>query len=239
MWVHDLKFGVQMKKIRFSTELAYVMGLLILTLGNAMMERADFGVSMVVAPAYLLHLKISPTYSFFSFGMAEYTLQAFMLILMVILLRRFKPYYLFSFVTAVFYGVVLDLWMKLTNCIPNDTFIVRAVLYVGGILVCSAGISFFFHSYIAPEVYELLVKELSAKFKWNINKVKTTYDISSCLISIVMSFLFFGFGVFRGVKLGTVLCALVNGAVVGLFSRIYDKVFDFQDVFPKFKKIFE
>ena len=40
----------------FFTELAYVLGILALALGTALMERADFGVSMVVAPAYLLHL---------------------------------------------------------------------------------------------------------------------------------------------------------------------------------------
>ena len=39
------------------TELAYVLGLVILAFGTALMERANFGMSMVVAPAYLLHLK--------------------------------------------------------------------------------------------------------------------------------------------------------------------------------------
>ena len=45
-----------MKKRIFYTELAYFLGLLILAVGTAFMERANFGVSMVVAPAYLLHL---------------------------------------------------------------------------------------------------------------------------------------------------------------------------------------
>ena len=43
------------RQIVFYTELAYVLGILALALGTALMERADFGVSMVVAPAYLLH----------------------------------------------------------------------------------------------------------------------------------------------------------------------------------------
>ena len=53
------------------TEAAYVLGMIILALGTALMERADFGMSMVVAPAYLLHMALSPTLPFFSFGMAE------------------------------------------------------------------------------------------------------------------------------------------------------------------------
>ena len=43
------------KKV-FYSELAYVFGMVILALGTAMMELADFGMSMVVAPAYLVHL---------------------------------------------------------------------------------------------------------------------------------------------------------------------------------------
>ena len=59
------------KKVFFS-EIAYVLGIIILALGTALMERADFGLSMVVAPAYLLHLKISQYITVFSFGMSEY-----------------------------------------------------------------------------------------------------------------------------------------------------------------------
>ena len=86
-----------MKKKIFYTELSYIIGLCSLALSAALMEKADFGVSMVVAPAYLLHLKISQFLPFFSFGMAEYTLQAVLLLLMVLVLRKFKVSYLFAF----------------------------------------------------------------------------------------------------------------------------------------------
>ena len=74
------------RKLPFSREFAYILGLFITALGVSFMEKPDFGVSMVVAPAYILHLKISQTYSFFTFGMAEYTLQAVVLIIMIIVL---------------------------------------------------------------------------------------------------------------------------------------------------------
>ena len=79
------------------------------------MERADFGMSMVVAPAYLLHLKLSQTLPLFSFGMAEYTLQAVIIVLLALVMRRFKLSYLFSFCTAVIYGLTLDGVMLLTG----------------------------------------------------------------------------------------------------------------------------
>ena len=54
----------------FYCELSYLFGMLILAFGNAFMEKADFGMSMVVAPAYLLHLLVSKFLPFFTFGMA-------------------------------------------------------------------------------------------------------------------------------------------------------------------------
>ena len=56
-------------KRKLSTELAYVFGIVFVALGVMLMEKADFGVSMVVAPAYLLYRWLSPSWSFFTFGM--------------------------------------------------------------------------------------------------------------------------------------------------------------------------
>ena len=218
-------------KRTLSTELSYVLGIVILALGVAFMEKPDFGVSMVVAPAYILHLKISEAYSFFTFGMAEYTLQAVVLVVMIIVLRRFKVSYLFSFLTAVIYGLILDQCMALVAHITMDTMVLRILYYILGMVLCAIGISLLFHTYIAPEVYELFVKEISAKYKWNIHHVKTCYDICSCLVGVALSFIFFGFGVFRGVKLGTIICALVNGTLIGFCSRVLEKFFVFKDTF--------
>ena len=43
-----------MKKPVFYTELAYILGLVLLALGTALTVYGNFGVSMVVAPAYIL-----------------------------------------------------------------------------------------------------------------------------------------------------------------------------------------
>ena len=222
-----------MKQRRFfSTELAYVFGILALAFGTALMEKADFGVSMVVAPAYLLHLKLSTVFPAFTFGMAEYSLQALLLIVMSLILRRFRLSSLFSFVTAVIYGLTLDLCILLVGLVPLSGLWYRHICYVIGILICSFGVSLLFHTYLPPEAYELFVKEVSSKLGTNINRTKTVYDLCSCLIGVILSFLFFGFGRFEGVKLGTVLCALVNGWLIGRCSALLERSFDFKDALP-------
>ena len=226
------------KKSVFSTELSYFLALIILAFGTAFMEAADFGMSMVVAPAYILHLKISEHLPFFSFGMSEYILQGVLIILAACILRKFKISYLFSFVTAVLYGFCLDGCMLLVGMLPKEGLILRFVYYIIGMIVCSAGVSLFFHTYFCPEAYEMIVAEVSKKFSLPIGKVKTVYDCVSCLISIILSFVFFGFGHFEGVKLGTVFCALINGSIIGFISRVLDSSFNFKDSLP-LRKFFE
>ena len=216
-------------KKTFYTELSYLFGILTLALGTVFMERADFGVSMVVAPAYLIYLKLNTILPWFTFGMAEYTLQAMLLFVMCIVLKRFRLSYLFSFVTAVFYGVVLDLFMLAGGFLPKDVLWLRFVYYVVGVLICSVGVALLFRTYIAPEVYELFVKELSRTYGWNIGKVKTVYDCASCLVGIILSFLFFGLWYFEGVKWGTILCALINGFLIAKIGKLLDRRFDFRD----------
>lgn len=221
-----------MKKRVFYTEAAYFLGLIVLAVATAIMEAADFGVSMVVAPAYLLHLKVSGTLPFFTFGMAEYTLQAVLLVVMMLVLRRFRISYLFSFVTAVLYGLLLDGSMLLVALVPCEALAMRIAFYAAGLLLCAFAISMFFNTYIPPEVYELFVKEVSAKYGVNIHRFKTGYDCVSCLISVALSFAFFGLWKFEGVKLGTVLCALSNGFLIGQCTKWIKKRFEFRDAWP-------
>jgi uncharacterized membrane protein YczE len=216
----------------FFSELAYLLGIVALAWGTALMERADFGVSMVVAPAYLIYLKLSQTCPFFTFGMAEYTLQALLLTAMCLALRRFRISYLFSFVTAVIYGMTLDGCMVLSAYLPGTSLPARLTLYTLGLLFCAVGVSLLFHTYVAPEVYELFVKELAANRGAKLHRVKTLYDCISCAVGIALSFAFFGLGHFEGVKLGTIACALINGPLIGRCGAFLERRFKFCDRLP-------
>ena len=227
-----------MKKRVFYTEISYILGLVIMAFAAAFTEKANFGMSMVVAPAYILHLKISEFLPWFTFGVAEYVFQGLLIIITVIIMRKFKISYLFSFVTAVIYGTLLDGAMTLISALPENTFAIRILWYILGTMLCSFAVSLFFHTYLSPEAYELIVKEIAQKFNFNINKVKTSYDCISVVLGIIMSFAFFGFGVFKGVGVGTILCALINGFLIGRFSKLLEKHFDFKNKF-NLQKYFE
>jgi len=111
-------------------------------------------------------------------------------------------------------------------------FVGRIAFYIIGLMLCAIGVAFIFHTYIAPEVYELFVKEVSKKEWININHFKIRYDCVSCLIGIILSFLFFEIFHFEGVKFSTIICALVNGRIIGFISNIMEKHLNFADYLP-------
>ena len=219
----------------FYCELAYVFGMIILAFGNAFMEKADFGMSMVVAPAYLIHLKVSEFLPFFSFGMSGYVFQAFLLTMLSIVTRKVKKSYFLSFATAFLYGLLLDAVMSLVAVFGFEGIAWRCALYVLGLVLSSIGVSLLLHTYFPTEAYELLVKEISQKYNISIAKTKTVYDCCSCVFGVILSFCFFG--TFVGVKLGTIVCALVNGFLIGNIGKFLEKNFVFKDALPLRDKI--
>ena len=61
-----------MKKIHIHSETVYIAAVVLLSFAVAMISSTGFGVSMIVAPAYILSLKVG----WLSFGQAEYVIQA-------------------------------------------------------------------------------------------------------------------------------------------------------------------
>jgi uncharacterized membrane protein YczE len=220
-----------MKRKRiFYCEPAYFLGIVVLAFGTALMEKADFGMSMVVAPAYLIHLKISEYVPWFSFGMSEYAFQALLLILLSVVMHKFKKSYILSFATAFLYGTVLDIAMKVVALLPYSGLVWQVIFYIAGLIICAVGVALLLHTYFPPEAYELAVKELSSKFNVTIGKTKTIYDCCSCALAIVLSLCFFK--AFVGVKWGTIACAIINGWLIGKFSQLLESKFILKDAFP-------
>lgn len=213
-------------------ELSFLVGTVLLPLGTAMMARGNFGLSVVVVPAYLLSEKIG----FLTFGMAEYCLQGVLLALFCLLMGRFRVSYLFSFFAAFLYGVVLDLWTPLVAAIALPSLGARVLLYVLGMLVNILAVSFYFRSYFPPQIYELIVKGLSVKTGADMGKCKIAYDLTSCAAGLLLSFFFFRRVV--GIGVGSVFCALCNGALISRCCRVLDRVFDFSPRFPRWQRFF-
>ena len=228
-----------MKKIKASSEVAYLAAIALLSLAVAILTSANFGISMIVAPAYLLSLKTGVL----TFGQAEYVIQAGVFIVLCIVLRKFRFVYLFSFVTCLIYGFVLDLWRKIPCFNPTVTepgsmdLWLRIVMFVVGVILTSFSVALFFKTYIYPQVYDFFVKAVSDKYGIKLSVLKTIVDLTCLTASVIMTFVFFG--KIEGIGWGTFVMALLNGTIIGFFSKLLDKIFDFQPTFKKFAAAFD
>ena len=228
-----------MKKLKFPSEIAYIVGLAILSLGTCLMEKANFGLSMIAAPAYLLSKLLTKTVSsFFTFGRCEIMLEAIVVTILCLIIRKFKIGYLFSLLSGIIYGLTLDVWIYLFRNIELVTFDTRIVYFLLGQVATAFGIALQFKSYFPPAAYDFFVKEASKHFNISVPKFKTGFDIVFVIISITLSFAIFGIGHFEGIKLGTVVVALVNGTTIGLATQVIDRLLSFFDLL-KLKKLFE
>ncbi len=219
-----------MKKLPLYSELCYVCGLIMLSFSNACMARGDFGLSAVIVPSYLLHLKISQYFEWFTFGKAEYLVQGLLIIALFIIARRFKFSYLFSFCTALIYGALLDLMIYLVDFIPGEGFTWRLVFYIVGYIFNFVSVSLILKSYFRPCAYELFVKEIALFSGKKLGTVKIIFDYSCMLVSLILTFALFGFGHFEGIKWGTIITILINGWLISFVIAFLDKHFEVKDL---------
>ncbi len=227
------------KKIKINSEATYIVAILLLSLSVAMLTSANFGISMIVAPAYLLSLKIE----FLTFGRAEYVVQAVIFIVLCLVIRKFRPIYLTSFLTCLIYGLALDLWRMIpffnTSVTPPESLALwaRILLFMGGFILTGFSVALFFKTYFYPQVYDFSVKCITARYHFKMFVVKTSVDFTMLGIGLILSFCFFGKLV--GIGWGTLVMAVLNGTIIGLFSKLFDHFFDFKPAFPKFASFFD
>lgn len=229
-----------MKKIKIYDEFAYLFAIVFLAFAVAMISTTGFGLSMIVSPAYILSQKVS----FLTFGQSEYVIQGIMFVVFCILMKKVRLVYFSSFVSGLIYGAVLDFWqIVIPHFNPDVTPVgtlpvaLRIVYFVAGMLLTSFTIALFFKVYLYPQIYDFFVKGVCEKYRIKQSKFKTIYDLSFLIISVVMSLALFG--EFVGIGVGTLIMAVCNGTIIGLFDKFLDKFFIFEPRFKKFSKYFE
>lgn len=230
---------MEKKRIRFSSEIAYFIAIVILAFSVCLATAADFGVSMIVAPAYILSMK----FTWLTFGQWEYVTQGILFIIFCIIMKRFHWTFLMSFVTCLIYGGILDLWRLIPIFNPNVTapgsfdLWLRILFFVLSLALTSISIALFNRSYVPPQVVDMVPQGICKKFKFKFAYVKYVFDATYLTIGITLSLIFFG-GIV-GLSFGTAIMFIVNGFFISLCMKLLDKCFVFEPSIKKFAKHFE
>lgn len=223
------------KRIRKFNEISWVLGLILLTLGVCIMSKAGFGVSMIVSPAYVLHLALVKHLPWFTFGTSEYIFQGVLLLIMCLVIRRFRWQYLLSFVCAFIYGLLLDGWIWIFRGIEFNLMYERILAFIVGELLSGLSIALFFRTYMPLEVYDSFVTEICSVYKLNQGKIKWIYDFSMLLLAVILTLCINGN--LTGIGVGTFVCAVVNAPLITVFGKLLDKFISFDVMFPSLERV--
>ena len=237
-----------MKRIKRSSELLWLFGVIFVALGVAICSKADLGVSMIAAPAFVIYEALAPIWSWGSVGVTEYIFQGLLLIALCIAVRRFNWRYLLAFAVAVIYGYTLNFFLWLLGGISFGAVWLRWVMLVVGDTITAFGVACFFRTYLPLQVYELFVSEVSSRFKLNINKTKWVFDLTLLVISVTLALTLFGdvgsfdwstigYASFHSIGLGTFVTAAINSPIISFMGKILDKLFEPSPLFTKAEQI--
>jgi len=220
------------KKLSKMNEAAWLFGMIFCAMGVALCTKANFGLSMIAAPAYIIHKFAISFFPWYSQGTSEYIWQTVLLIIMCIIVKRFKPKYLLTFACAIIFGLAVDTSLYLLGGgAPYESMIARIIAFAVGEIITTVAIALYFRTSLPLCVYELVVSEISQRYGHNIGKVKQANDIIMFAISVLLALLLNRS--FDGIGIGTVVITVVNAPLISLFGKLLDKICDFSPRFPK------
>lgn len=239
-----------MKRIEKSSELLWLLGILFVAFGVAICSKANLGVSMIAAPAFVVFEAISPMWNGFSVGMTEYIIQGLLLIIMCFTVRRFNWRYLLAFAVAVVYGYTLNFFIFLLDGVSFDTVIMRWVMLIVGDVITAFGVACYFKTYMPLQVYELFVSEIARIFKIKTGKIKWCFDIILLVVSVALALVLFAdieefdfatisYASFHSIGLGTLVTTIINSPIISLMGKLIDKLFEPSARFEKLEKALE
>lgn len=220
-----------MRRIGKMAEAAWLLGMALCALGVVLCTKASFGLSMMAAPSYILHVAISKFLPWYTQGTSEYIWQLFLTVLLCIVIGKCKLRFLLSFAAALIFGFFIDGWLWVLG--GNGVFATmteRILGFVLGELVTAFAVAFLFRTYLPVPIADGLVVELARHFEIPQGKVKLINDFSYLVLSFALALLLTG-GL-NGVGIGTVLITLVNAPLIRLFGKLLDQCFEFSPVFP-------
>lgn len=192
----------------------YLIGLFIMTLGVSMSVKSNLGVSPVSSIPYTITCITG-----LEMGKATILFHIVLVALQILILRKaFKIKNLLQVVVGVVFGYYTTFSNYLFSFLPTpDNIVVRMMLMLGSTVLIAVGIFFYLPADIIPLAGEGAMKAVSDKTHIIFNKVKIGFDVTMVLISLVACLIVLKD--FGSVGVGTVVAAVLVGAILGVINR--------------------
>ena len=194
----------------------YLMGLFIMTLGVSMSVKSNLGVSPVSSIPYTITCITG-----LEMGKATIVFHIVLVVLQILILRgAFQIKNLLQVVVGVVFGYFTTFSNYLFSFLPTtDNMVIRLGMMLVSTVLIAIGIFFYLPSDIVPLAGEGAMKAISDKTNIVFNKVKIGFDISMVVISLIACLTVLR--QFGSVGIGTVIAAVLVGAVLGVLTKLF------------------
>ena len=225
---NELSLCNKNKHFIISGELALILVVIMNSFGVVLMLYSGSGISAISSVPYAF----SEVIKNISLGTFTYIFHSLLVLVLMILRRKFVGEYLFSFVIGFCFGKFVDIHAAWINYLPL-TITSRIIYFIMSYFIISFGIALSNRCGLPIIPTDLFPRELSNIIKVSYSKIKIICDLTCLLTTAVLTFIFLGH--VKGLGIGTVFAAFTMGKAVDFIGKILDKKLEFV---PYIKKVF-
>lgn len=202
-------------------ELALTIALLINTLGVVLVIEAGAGISAISSVPYAFS-EVLPE---LSLGTWTYLFQGALILSLMVMRKKFVLPYMFSFVVGFVYGKLIDFYEMWVHLLPTGIAYRAAYFIISYVIIC-VGIALSNRCKLPIIPTDLFPRELTQITRVSYSKIKIGFDATCLVVTALMTFVCLGH--VSGLGIGTVICALTMGKVIGMTGEWMDKHFYFE-----------
>ena len=199
--------------------LLYFISVFFIGLGIAFAKRCDLGIAPISSFPNVLSIKFSAL-TIGNWLIVENCV--FVLIQILVLRKKFKPFQLLQLPLSFIFGYFTDLGMWITTLIVPESYLMKLLCLIAGIIILGLGVSIGVIAAVIMNPGEAIVKVLSDATGIKFGNMKIIVDSSCVVIATVFSLIFFH-GKLVGIREGTVITMLLVGTAVKLIKPIITK----------------
>ena len=199
--------------------ISYAAGSVVMAFGVSMAIRADIGVAPGSTISYAVS-KLTPL----SIGQCSSLFHIFCMLSQLAITRRPSIKLLLQIPQAYVSGLLIDLsYMLLDIALPG--YLYHLLLLLAGLATFSLGIRMIVGADILIAPPDGLARALGRLFGLPMSKAKLAFDIVITVLTGILTQIAVG-NMFLVVGVGTVICAIGTGPLIGLFTKLFP-FFDF------------
>ncbi|ADG70651.1 DUF6198 family protein [Brachyspira murdochii] len=217
---NDISFHKQNRNFIISGELALIIVVIINSFSVVLMLYSGSGISAISSVPYAF----SEVITNISLGTFTYIFQGILVLVLMLLRKKFVAEYLFSFAVGFCFGKFIDIHELWISHLPL-TVTYRIIYFIISYFLLCFGIALSNRCKLPIIPTDLFPRELSNIINVPYSKVKIIFDVTCLLTTGVITFVFLGH--IKGLGIGTVLAAFTMGKVIGVIGQHIDRRIEF------------